>query len=61
MGKGRKQRQRVTLLSRAKEALLKWRGVRGEAQRELDMLLVYDDARENFAAEVAEKMLEDGW
>lgn len=129
MGKGRKQRQRVTLHPRVSEALKKWKEVRGEASgseplfialdpkaygmrlagdglgrlikkdgkkagivvrphglrhaaitraldatngdlrkvrsysrhKSLDMLLVYDDARKDFAAEVAEKVFGSGW
>lgn len=129
MGKGRKQRQRITLHPRVSEALKKWKEVRGEAagaaplfialdpkawgkrlagdglgrllkkqgkkagivvrphglrhagitqaldrmngdlrkvrsfsrHKSLDMLLIYDDARKDFAAEVAEKVFGEDW
>ena len=129
LGKGRKQRQRVTLHPRVSEALRKWKEVRGEASgseplfialdpkaygmrlagdglgrlikkdgkkagivvrphglrhaaitraldatngdlrkvrsysrhKSLDMLLVYDDARKDFAAEVADKVFGSDW
>ena len=129
LGKGRKQRQRVTLHPRVSEALRKWKEVRGEASgsdplfialdpkangmrlagdglgrllkkqgkkagivvrphglrhaaitraldamngdlrkvrsysrhKSLDMLLIYDDARKDFAAEVADKVFGEEW